>query len=263
MPKIQFKLQGREIIEESILDIYGSSVMVNGMEVEMNRIPWDVPVDGTIYGTLLNYKGAFNQIRNELHEAPYKEPPKAPILYIKPMNTMIGYNMPVPLPKGIAKLEVGASIGIVIGRNATKVAEEQVFNYIAGYTIVNDISIPHKSIYRPAISQRARDGFCPIGPWIVQQEKEINPDHLNITVFVNGVVQQKNTTANLIRPVATLISEMTQFMTLKAGDIVLVGAPENPPLVGAGDRVRIEIEHLGHLENMIVHEEEMFLGVMG
>lgn len=259
--KIKFKLQGKSILEEASIDKKGNQILFQGANYKMNQLPWDVPISGTICGTLLNYKGALEAMGDKLNQAPYQSPPKAPILYIKPVNTMISYDTPIPIPSDIQELEVGAALGIVISRPATKVKENQAFNYIAGYTIVNDISIPHKSVYRPAISEKARDGFCPIGPWIVEKSAHINPDNLTIKVFVNEVLRQENTTANLIRPVSKLLQDITEFMTLNPGDTVLVGIPENPPKVKAGDRIRIEIEQIGNLENTVVHEKNAALGV--
>ncbi|MGE6260936.1 fumarylacetoacetate hydrolase family protein [Heyndrickxia sporothermodurans] len=261
MKRIQFKLRGKAIMEKAVLEEKEMKILINGTNVDVCEIPWDVPVNGTVYGTLLNYKGALAAFEKQLNEPPYIEPPKAPILYIKPVNTMISYNMPIPLPKGVSQLEVGAALGIVIGKKATKVTEEQAHDFIAGYTVVNDISIPHTSIYRPAVNQKARDGFCPIGPWIVEKHEDVIPDCLRIKVYVNGKLRQENTTENLIRSVGRLLSDITDFMTLNPGDIVLVGIPENPPIVQLGDRIKIEIDQIGTLENSVVSEEELFLGV--
>lgn len=254
MKNIKYKLLGRQQLQEFNLE--------NQDPLQKDNTPrFDVPITGMIYGALLNYKGEVEAISDTLHQEPYKAPPKAPILYIKPENTKIAHKMPIPLPANVAELQVGAALGIVIGRTASKVSIEEAFDYIDGYTIVNDISIPHESVYRPAISQKARDGFCPVGPYIVEKHSSIQPDRLKIQVFINNELCQENTTANLIRPVAQLLSEMTSFMTLDPGDVVLVGVPEHPPLVKAGDHIRIEIEQIGVLENQVVREEELRLGV--
>lgn len=121
-----------------------------------------------------------------------------------------------------------------------------------GYTVANDVSIPHSSVYRPAIKEKARDGFCPIGPWIVENEEIPNPDDLDITVHINGELKQQQTTRNLIRSVDELIAEVTSFMTLYEGDTLLIGVPENPPLARNGDVVKITIAGIGSLENQVV-----------
>jgi 5-oxopent-3-ene-1,2,5-tricarboxylate decarboxylase/2-hydroxyhepta-2,4-diene-1,7-dioate isomerase len=168
--------------------------------------------------------------------------------------------MPIPLPADVTELEVGAALGIVIGRTATRVSEEEALEYVAGYTVVNDISVPHESVYRPAIRQKARDGFCPIGPWIMERDAVTDANALNIRVYINGQLRQENNTSNLIRPIARLISDITEFMTLNTGDTLLVGVPENAPLAKAGDHIRIEVEGIGSLENKIVHEHALVTG---
>lgn len=257
MSKAIVKLRGTQQEEEIEVNPAIGSMKRNGKDIPIENLPLESPVSGTIFGTLLNYKGALAALGAEVNEAPYKAPPKAPILYIKPANTIIGYGMPIPLPSDVQELEVGAALGVVIGRNATRVSEEQALEYVAGYTVVNDISVPHKSVYRPAISQKSRDGFCPVGPWVIDREAVANPDKLGIRVFVNGELRQENTTENLIRSVSRLIAEITDFMTLSAGDMLLVGVPENAPIVRAGDRIRIEIDQVGILENTVLHEEEV------
>lgn len=250
--------------EETVLiDNEKQIIEMNGIKKSLQELNVDAPVSGTIYGTLLNYKGALAAMGNAVNNDPYKAPPKAPILYIKPANTIIGYGKPIPLPSDVQALEVGAALGVVIGRKATQVNQEQALDYVAGYTVVNEVSIPHKSVYRPAVSQKCRDGFCPIGPWVIDRETISNPDALVVRVYVNGELRQENTTANLIRSVSQLISEVTEFMTLNEGDILLVGVPENAPLVKAGDLVRIEIDGVGILENPVVNENELIGGVKG
>lgn len=260
MSKIQFKYYGRTQIEEGEVNLVESTIKWNELYYEKSELQLDVPIIGTIYGTLLNYKGALAALGDSVHELPYKKAPSAPILYIKPANTIIAGGMSIPLPNEIEELEVGAALGVVIGKKATRVKEEQAMEYIAGYTIVNDVSIPHESVYRPAVKQKARDGFCPVGPWIMNRDAVGDPNHLEIQVYVNGVLRQGNNTKNLIRPVARLIADVTEFMTLNEGDTLLVGIPEDPPLVKDGDNIRIEIERIGSLENKVVIEKELVGG---
>ncbi|WP_230474326.1 fumarylacetoacetate hydrolase family protein [Calidifontibacillus erzurumensis] len=258
----KIKISGMLQEETVLIDNTEQMIIRNGKKQSFQELKLDPPVSGTIYGTLLNYKGVLEKLSDALNKDPYKQPPKAPILYIKPANTMIGNKMAIPLPEGVEELEIGASLGIVIGRKATQVRKEEVFNYIAGYTIANDVSIPHESVYRPAISQKCRDGFCPVGPWVIERDAVLNPDALEIRVYINGELKQKNTTANLIRSVSQLVADVTEFMSLDEGDVLLVGVPENPPLAKAGDQVRIEIEGIGSLENIVVYEEELAGGVL-
>ena len=256
----KIKMSGVSQPETVVIDCENRLVEVKGKKISLRELNIDAPVSGTIYGTLLNYKEALVAMGEEVHEDPYKAPPKAPILYIKPANTIIGYGAEIPMPAAVQELEIGAALGIVIGRRATQVPQAEALDYVAGYTVVNDVSIPHNSVYRPAISQKCRDGFCPVGPWVIEREAVANPDALTIQVFVNGELRQENTTANLIRSVPRLIADVTEFMTLNEGDVLLVGVPEKAPIVNAGDHIRIEIIGVGVLENTVVHEHELLAG---
>ncbi|TCZ77746.1 4-hydroxyphenylacetate isomerase [Paenibacillus albiflavus] len=255
MNNAMIKLCGMHELEQAIVSPSDNTVNLNGKRYHTDMLSWEVPTSGMIYGTLLNYKGALAALGNAINEAPYNAPPKAPILYIKPVNTHIGYGIPIPLPDGIEEVSIGAALGVVIGRTATRVCESNALDYVAGYTIVNDVRVPHESVYRPAVSQLSRDGFCPVGPWIIQRDAISNPDQLGIRVLINGELSQENNTANLIRSISQLIADISDFMTLSSGDILLVGIPENAPLAKAGDRVRIEIDGIGSLENPIVPEQ--------
>lgn len=259
MKRVRFKLRGIAQFLEGELDNRGI-VDIQGVDYHTETLPVDVPVTGTLYGTLLNYRGAYEALESAMSEDPYQHPPKAPVLYIKPKNTFISHRQAIPLPEHIESLEMGAALGVVIGKTATKVAEAQALDYISGYTIVNDVSIPHESVHRPAVKEKARDGFCPIGPWIVSRDSIPNPNHLSVRVSINGIVKQENNTNNLLRGIERLISDVTEFMTLYKGDVLLVGVPENPPQARENDLVKIEIEGVGALENRVIKEKDVIGG---
>jgi 5-oxopent-3-ene-1,2,5-tricarboxylate decarboxylase / 2-hydroxyhepta-2,4-diene-1,7-dioate isomerase len=262
MVKAFLKISGMPHITEAEVDPVNNTVILNGASYRANEILLEAPISGTIYGVLLNYEGEYEKYREKMEHPPYKEPPKAPILYIKPANTLNICGGSIPLPQDASHLQMGAALGVVFGKMATKVNVENALDYVVGYTIVNDVTIPHESIYRPAIKERARDGFSPIGPWVIDKKAIDNPNTLNIQVEVNGNLVQSNHTGNLIRPVEQLIADITDFMTFYPGDVLLVGVPENAPIVTAGDKVRIEIEGIGSLENSVVHENEWMRGAL-
>jgi 5-oxopent-3-ene-1,2,5-tricarboxylate decarboxylase/2-hydroxyhepta-2,4-diene-1,7-dioate isomerase len=257
MREIIFKQQGIPQLKEGLLDIKKNYLIINERKNKINELAFDNPVSGTVYGTLLNYEGSYKELEHKMYEDPYKEPPKAPILYIKPINTFASAGSKIPLPSDVNEVKIGAALGIVFGKTTTKVKEEEALNFVLGYTIVNDVQIPHTNVYRPAIKEIARDGFCPIGPWIVKKEFVKNPDSLSIRVAINGNIKQENSTANLIRPIRKLISDVTEFMTLYSGDVLLVGIPECAPLAKAEDHVLIEIEGIGVLENTVKKEQSL------
>ncbi len=222
-----------------------------GRALREDEFMWQPAITGTVYGTLLNFKGALAALGDSVNAAPYQAPPVGPILYIKPANTLAAHGSLVVLPPGQETLEIGAALGIVIGRRATRIDPAQAADYIAGYTVVSDVSVPHASYYRPAVRHKCRDGYCPIGPWVMAREQVGNADALSMVVRINGEERQRNHTGNLLRPVAQLLADVTAFMSLEAGDVLLAGVPEGAPLARAGDRVEIEIEHVGRLRHGI------------
>ncbi len=211
-----------------------------------------MPGYGTVYGCLLNYRSALAALGDAVNAAPYQAPPKAPVLYIKPDNTLNAPGAAIVLPRGVAAVEIGPALGLVIGRTACRVSEADALGYLAGYAVINDVTLPHASVYRPAIAQRCRDGFCPIGPVV---SAAVDPDALTVRALVNGRAGLEASTTDLIRPAARLLAEVTAFMTLEPGDVLHVGVPHGAPLARAGDRVAIEIAGIGRLENHIVGGE--------
>lgn len=218
---------------------------------------WLPPVEGTVVGALLNYRDELDALGDALSAPPYQGPPKAPILYLKPANTRIGHDHDVVLPADIDGVWAGACLGVVISRTATRVPALRAADFIAGYTIVNDLTVPHASYYRPAIRHKCRDGFCPMGPWTVDRDDVPDADALDITVRINGEIKQRANTSTLVRPVAQLLADVTAFMTLEAGDVLLVGMPENPPLARAGDRIDIDIARIGTLTTTLIRQSEV------
>lgn len=208
-------------------------------------------LSGVVYGTLMNDPEALAALGDAVHQAPYKAPPKAPVLYVKPRNTLASNGAVLALPAGWDALEIGASLGLVIGRTACRVDAASALSYVAGYTIVNDVSLPHDSFYRPSIRFKARDGFCPIGPAVVPAAAIADPDALGVRVYVEGERVHTTSTAGRVRPAAQLLAAVTDFMTLQPGDILMLGVSAGAPKARAGQRVAIEIDGLGRLENTV------------
>ncbi|MFV3127096.1 fumarylacetoacetate hydrolase family protein [Niveispirillum sp. KHB5.9] len=213
----------------------------------MTNQPFPLPDGGTVYGVVLNTKTELARLGDSLSAAPYKAPPKAPVLYIKPRNTRNRHGGLVTVPAATPMLEVNATLAVLIGRPATRVAPELALDHVAGYTLAIDVCEPHDSYYRPAIRQRCRDGFLPVGPLVVPAAAITDPDALEIAVSVNGVPAARWSTADLVRPLATLIADVSGFMTLAAGDLLLVGLAPDPALARAGDKVTASIAGIGEL----------------
>ena len=215
-------------------------------------VPFAPPTRGTVYGTLLNHVDALAALGDKVNAAPYKAPPRAPVLYVKPRNTLAGHRQPVVVPADAGELELGATLGVVIGATACNVGEARALEHVAGYTVVNDLCIPHESVYRPSLRFRCRDGFCPIGPAIVARKMVSDPNYLMIEIGVDGRVVQRVRTDRLVRPVAKLIADVTEFMTLRPGDVLMIGVAAGAPRARAGQRITIAIENVGTLETPLV-----------
>ena len=212
-------------------------------------------VRGTVYGVMLNVRQQIEALGEALEQPPYARPPRAPVLYIKPPNTYRPQGGEVPVPAGVPELETNATLAVVIGRTACRVAEAQALDHVLGYTVAIDVCIPHANLHRPAIRQRCRDGFLPIGPWIAARADVPVPDALEVTVRINAETRSRFSTADLVRPVARLIADITDFMTLHEGDALLVGLPPDGPRARAGDSVEAEIPGVGRLGCTLVAED--------
>jgi 5-oxopent-3-ene-1,2,5-tricarboxylate decarboxylase / 2-hydroxyhepta-2,4-diene-1,7-dioate isomerase len=182
-------------------------------------------VINAVYGVALNFRAELEKLSGE--------PPVAPVLYLRPRNTWSASGAAIRIPANTNSLKMAGTIGIVIGK---------------GYVAVNDVSIPHESYYRPAIRQRCRDGFCVIGSMITDRVPA------EVRTFVNGELRSRAGTADLVRPMDRLIADISEFLTLEPGDILLIGEPPDAPLARAGDRVRVEIDGLPAIENDVVSE---------
>ncbi|WP_345814868.1 fumarylacetoacetate hydrolase family protein [Paraburkholderia sp. PREW-6R] len=206
------------------------------------------PVSGAVYGVLLNDRAALAALGDAMNAAPYKAPPKAPVLYLKPRNTLAGHRSRVVVPDDALGVEVGASLGIVIGRTATRVGVEHAHDYVAGYTLVADLSVPHASVYRPSVRFRARDNFCAVGPAVVAARHIQSPDDLEIRVQIGTQPTFSASTASSVRNVAQLLADVTDFMTLVAGDVLTLGVPFGSPVAHIGDTAVLSIGALPPLE---------------
>lgn len=190
--------------------------------------------------------------REAFQQAPYKTPPKTAVWFIKPRNTVIGDGEAIPHPQG-ETVQSGATVALIVGKTARKVAAEEAANYIAGYALANDVSLPEESFYRPAIKAKCRDGFCPIGTLSAVR----NVDDLTIITEINGREADSWHTGDLQRSAAQLLSALSEFATLNPGDAILIGTPHSRVTLRPGDRVRILADGFPALENPVVAEGEL------
>src|ERR1700722_6330975 len=162
-------------------------------------MPFDVApytLSGTVYGALLNHRSALAALGDAVHLPPYGAPPRAPVLCVKPRNTLASTGSVVRIPPGTPELEGGACLGMVIGLTACKVSETRALDFVAGYLIVADVGIPHESLHRPSIRFNARDGYCPLGPAVTARADIANPDALTVRSEIDGKRVQTASTAD-------------------------------------------------------------------
>ena len=214
------------------------------------------PTSGNVIGVALNDKALVKSLEHVFNEKPHIQPPKTPVLHIKTDNTHIGYASTIKVPVDKGPVYAGPSLGIVIGKNATRVDVSSALDFVAGFTVVNEVSLAETSFYRPAVKAKCRDTFCPIGPWTVDKEAVSTPNNLSIKTYVNDALVHNTNTDQLIYSVEEIISYISSFMTLEAGDIIIAGTPERTPdlEIKPGDSVMIEIEGVGRLVNPVEQE---------
>lgn len=199
-------------------------------------------VSGTVYGVILNDTVSVQKI-GSLDEAPYKGAPKAPVLYIKPANTRVGCGSTVVLPAGAQSVEVAATVGLVMGRAAGRLNAGEALDAVAGVVLAADLSLPHASYYRPAIREKCFDGSLPISS--VKPLADLAG--LTLVTEIDGQVVDTRALNDLIRSPAKLLADVSEWMTLSQGDVLLVGVRYMAPQAKAGSSVRISAEGLGSL----------------
>jgi len=205
---------------------------------------------GTVYGTLLNFRREFEVWAPRMGEPPYKAPPRAPVLYVKTANTFAPCGAAIAVPEAA---EVGATLGLVIG-------EAEGARGAGGHALVllNDLSLPHESYYRPALRFRNRDGFLVCGPAIRRMTDVGDLEQLVLDVSVNGLHVQRVELATLVRDAKTLLEDVSEFMTLRPGDVLMLGTDclegGLRPRVQAGDRIEIAAPGFAPLTHTVTEE---------
>jgi 2-keto-4-pentenoate hydratase/2-oxohepta-3-ene-1,7-dioic acid hydratase in catechol pathway len=174
--------------------------------------------------------------------------PEAPMLFFKPATSVIGPGDPIPLPEGSSRVDHEAELAVVIGRLCRRVSEEDAPRYVLGYTCANDVTARD---WQESDGQWARakgsDGFCPLGPWI---ESELDPADLRVSSRVNGEARQSGRTSDMRFPPAALVAYVSRTITLLPGDVLLTGTPPGVGPMRPGDRIEVEVEGVGVLENV-------------
>ena len=182
------------------------------------------------------------------------EPPKEPIIFSKASSALSGPDDAVIIPRGSQKADWEVELGIVIGREALYVSEDQALSYVAGYCTINDVSerafqMEHAGQW---IKGKSAPSFAPTGPYLVTADEVPNPQNLRLWLSLNGTVVQDSSTDDMIFGVAHIIAYMSRFMKLLPGDVIATGTPSGVGMgmkpqrfLRPGDVMELEVEGLG------------------
>jgi 2-keto-4-pentenoate hydratase/2-oxohepta-3-ene-1,7-dioic acid hydratase in catechol pathway len=188
--------------------------------------------------------------------------PEHPTIFNKQSTCVTGPTDPVHVPKASHVLDYEGELGIVIGRRGRHVSRDDAADYIAGYLVVDDVTVRDWQFRTPTWTMgKSFDTHGPIGPWIVTTDEIRDPHQLELRTFVNGELRQESNTKQLIFDCFNLVEHFSTAFTLEPGDIIATGTPggvgilsKPPQILKAGDVVRIEIEGIGQIENPIIDE---------
>tara|TARA_B100001245_G_scaffold211421_1_gene176082 strand:- start:243 stop:1103 length:861 start_codon:yes stop_codon:yes gene_type:complete len=189
------------------------------------------------------------------------EVPKEPIMFMKATSSICGPNDDIIIPKNSSKSDWEVELGVIIGKEAKYISENQSQDHIAGYCVVNDLSerefqFDHMGQW---VKGKSCDTFGPIGPYLVTKDEIPNPQNLKMWLDVNDKRMQQGSTATMVYGVNFLISYISQFMSLQPGDIISTGTPpgvgigQKPPVyLKAGDKLKLGIEKLGEQNQKVI-----------
>jgi 5-oxopent-3-ene-1,2,5-tricarboxylate decarboxylase/2-hydroxyhepta-2,4-diene-1,7-dioate isomerase len=249
MKHVRIEHEGRA--RDAMLD--GDTVTGDGAEIKINQVKrWLAPVTpGKIIATHLTY-------RSRAEEYKMARLPSEPSYFMKPPSSLSAHLEPVVRPAGCRFLNYEGEIAVVIGRRCRGVRVEEALDCVGGYTVANDWGVHD---FRHAdrgsmLRVKGQDGFCPLGPVLVDAG-DVDPEDLVIRTFVNGdEVQRGHTGTDLLFSFAYQIADVARLITLEPGDVLLTGTPANSRPVEPGDVVAVEVEGIGRLENTVVQSSE-------
>lgn len=210
---------------------------------------------GKFIGIGLNYRDHANEAKLPI--------PTEPIIFMKANSCVVGPNDDVVLPRQSQKVDWEVELGIVIGTRARYVGKDEALSYVAGYCVVNDVSERHFQLERGGTWDKGKgfDTFGPVGPWLVTADEVGDPQALDIWLKLNGETVQRSNTREMIFDCATIVSYVSELMTLMPGDVITTGTPAgvgmgmNPQrYLRAGDALALGVQGLGEQRQRIVAE---------
>jgi 2,4-diketo-3-deoxy-L-fuconate hydrolase len=189
------------------------------------------------------------------------EIPKEPVIFFKATTSLVGPNDDLIIPKSARKVDWEVELAVVIGKRASYIERERAVEYVAGYVLHNDYSEREFQLERGGqwVKGKSADTFAPLGPFLATSDEMPDTHHLGMWLKVNGIFKQRSSTSEMIFDVPTLISYVSQFMTLLPGDVISTGTPAGvalgmkpPQYLKAGDVVELGIDHLGQSRQTVV-----------
>jgi 5-oxopent-3-ene-1,2,5-tricarboxylate decarboxylase/2-hydroxyhepta-2,4-diene-1,7-dioate isomerase len=231
----------------------GDRIRVGSHEIPVAEVErWLAPVSPSkIIATHLTYRSRAEEYRME-------RLPQTPSYFMKPPSSLSGHLEPVTRPAGCRFLNYEGEVAVVIGRTCRGVSVADALDYVAGYTVANDWGVHD---FRHAdrgsmLRVKGQDGFCPLGPVLVDAA-DVDPEDLTLRTYVNGeLVQQGHTGTDLMFSFAYQVADVARLITLHPGDVLLTGTPANSRPVEPLDRVAVEVDGIGRLENLVVESGE-------
>jgi len=186
--------------------------------------------------------------------------PSEPIVFAKAPTSVIGPDEPVVYKRFLTRVDPEAELAVIIGRTGSNIPESEATGFIAGYTIVNDVTardIQAQDLAqaKPWLRSKGIDTFCPMGPSVLLPDELDEPVELEVGMHVNGELRQRDNTRNLTFKIPYLISWISRFITLYPGDVIATGTPEGMKPVVPGDVMEAYVEKIGVLRNPVVAEK--------
>jgi ureidoglycolate lyase/2,4-diketo-3-deoxy-L-fuconate hydrolase len=257
-----------------IADVDGEALLPNSLTRLLALNPADLPLIGGSprFGPCVAAVGKVICVglnyRDHAREANMAIPSE-PILFLKPTSAIIGPNDDIEIPPGAQKTDWEVELGVVIGKPGKYVALADALDHVAGYCVVNDVSERAYQLERGGQWDKGKgcDTFAPIGPWLVTKDEVPNPQALALWLDVDGERMQSGNTQTMIFAVAELVSYISHFMSLRAGDVIATGTPPGvgmghkpPRYLKAGQTMRLGIEGLGIQEQRTVFATHVVSG---
>jgi 2-keto-4-pentenoate hydratase/2-oxohepta-3-ene-1,7-dioic acid hydratase in catechol pathway len=186
-------------------------------------------------------------------------PPHDPAIVMIPRTTLNSTNADIVCPRFVKQLDYEVELALIIGKDGKNIAENEAYKHIFGYMVFNDVSARDIQAQDKQFGRaKGFDTFAPCGPWITTADEVPDPQNMRLRTWVNGTVRQDSTTANMFIKIPQIVSKISRVMTLEKGDIISTGTPAgvmlnkpNAVFLQDGDKIQMEIDGLGRLENTV------------